>query len=471
MAKRGFYVDDLGATLTRLAHAARLAQGQLFIARHRKSIVSTAVVALAGFAVTAFGIAPMAPDAALLPQTVVTQSVASDPLGAQLEALAAQELSLWRSDVLRGAESAAGLLRRLGASDDSAAAFLKSDPQARKLLAPRTRMLQARIASGGALQELVARLPAESADLQKTHFTRLTVRRENGLWISRTELAPLQADVRLASGTIRSSLFAATDEVRLPDSVATQLADIFSTEIDFHRELRKGDSFHIVYEALSADGQPVAWNEGAGRVLAAEFVNKSRVHHALWFNGGTSGKSGYFALDGSSKRRSFLASPLEFSRVTSGFANRLHPIFNQWRKHLGVDYSAPIGTPVRVVGDGVVDFAGWQNGYGKVVEVRHSNERSTLYAHLNAINVRKGERVSQGQHIGAVGRTGWSTGPHLHFEFRVKGAHQDPLQIAKSAEPVQLDEASRGRFAEVARVLQLKLDVAETLAGTRVRFE
>ena len=127
-------------------------------------------------------------------------------------------------------------------------------------------------------------------------------------------------------------------------------------------------------------------------------------------------------------RRAFLASPMEFSRVTSGFAMRFHPILQTWRAHLGVDYGAPTGTPVRTVGDGVVEFAGVQNGYGNVVQVEHGNDRSTLYAHLSRIDVRKGQRVEQGQRIGAVGATGWATGPHLHFEFRVNGEHQDPLR-------------------------------------------
>jgi murein DD-endopeptidase MepM/ murein hydrolase activator NlpD len=469
--RRGFYVDLFGASLTLIPHERWLATGRRLLHTHRRSIVTTAVVTMAGFAVTAFGIAPMAPDASLLPQRLLTQEVPAEPLAAQIEALAQHDLQLWRSDVLRGAESAESLLRRLGVVDPAAAAFLRNDPQARRLLAGRTRMVQARIGPAGELQQLIGRMGADNAELLKTHFVRISVTLDQGIWLSRSELAPLASTVRMASGTIRSSLFAATDELRLPDTVAVQLADIFSGDIDFHRELRRGDSFHLVYEALSADGQPVAWNEGAGRVLAAEFANKGRVHHALWFDGVAGGKGGYFGLDGSSRRRAFLASPLEFSRVTSGFANRLHPIFNQWRKHLGVDYSAPIGTAVRTVGDGVVDFAGWQNGYGKVVEVRHSNDRSTLYAHLNTLRVRKGERVSQGQHIGDVGRTGWSTGPHLHFEFRVAGVHHDPLQVARAVEPVQLDAAAKARFADKSQALQVKLDLAETLGGARARFE
>jgi murein DD-endopeptidase MepM/ murein hydrolase activator NlpD len=134
---------------------------------------------------------------------------------------------------------------------------------------------------------------------------------------------------------------------------------------------------------------------------------------------------------------------MEFSRITSGFAMRMHPLLKSWRAHLGVDYGAPTGTPVRTVGEGTVDFAGWQNGYGNVVQVQHGNERSTLYAHLSRIDVKVGQRVEQGQHIGAVGSTGWSTGPHLHFEFRIKGQHKDPVEVAKASDPVMLDSGAR----------------------------
>jgi murein DD-endopeptidase MepM/ murein hydrolase activator NlpD len=252
--------------------------------------------------------------------------------------------------------------------------------------------------------------------------------------------------------------------------VAAQLAEIFSADIDFHRELRKDDSFSVVYEALTADGEVIPWNDGAGRVLAAEFVNKGRAYHALWFSG-ADGKGAYFGLDGRSNRRSFLASPMEFSRVTSGFAMRLHPLLNTWRKHLGVDYGAPIGTPVRTVGEGTVEFAGWQNGYGNVVQIQHGGDRSTLYAHLSRIDVRKGQQVEQGQRVGAVGMTGWSTGPHLHFEFRIHGQHQDPIQVAKASEPVMLDPGARERFAAAAKALQAKLDIAETLVSSNNRTE
>jgi murein DD-endopeptidase MepM/ murein hydrolase activator NlpD len=296
----------------------------------------------------------------------------------------------------------------------------------------------------------------------------LSVKPEGSRFAVRSALVPLQTQTRLASGTIRSSLFAATDEARIPDPVATQMAEIFSAEVDFHRELRKGDTFSIVYEAVTADGEPVPWNQGAGRVLAAEFINGGKTHQAIWFESG--GKGAYFDPSGRSRKRAFLASPMEFSRVTSGFAMRMHPILQRMRAHLGVDYAAPTGTPVRVVGEGVVDFAGWQNGYGNVVHVRHGGDRVTVYAHLSRIDVRKGQRVEQGQHIGAVGATGWATGPHLHFEFRVGGVHQDPLKIAKASETVPLDPAARSRFTEWARTVQVKLDLAETV-GSRPAFE
>ncbi len=449
-----------------------LVQAQQFGGRHRKSISAAVLALLGGFGVTAFGIAPLAPDAAQLPQQVLTEAVNVPEVQAQLDALAEQELSLMRSDLTRSTDTAETLLARLGVVDPSAAAFLRSDATARRLFLGRGgKMVTVSSAADGTLAELVARYPSDQRDQLKSHFTRMTLSRDaGGAWLSRVETAALEAQVRLGSGTIRSSLFASTDEAGLPDTIAIQLADIFATEIDFHRELRKGDTFSVVYESLTADGQPVGWiDRGAGRVLAAEFVNNGRAHKAVWF--GDSGRGGYFGPDGASKRRIFLASPMEFSRVTSGFAMRMHPLLNRWRAHRGVDYGAPTGTEVRTVGDGVVSFSGWQNGYGNVIQIDHGNARSTLYAHLSRIEVRKGQRVEQGQHIGAVGMTGWATGPHLHFEFRINGAHQDPLRIAKDAETVPLAAQDRERFAAVARSVQSKLGIAESLAGSRPRFE
>jgi murein DD-endopeptidase MepM/ murein hydrolase activator NlpD len=207
---------------------------------------------------------------------------------------------------------------------------------------------------------------------------------------------------------------------------------------------------------LEADGEPLR----SGKVLSAEFVNAGKTHEAIWFQDGDK-KGSYYTLDGRSMGRAFLSSPMEFSRVSSGFSMRMHPILQRWRAHLGTDFSAPTGTAVRTVGDGKVEFAGVQNGFGNVVFINHGNNQVTVYAHLSAIHVAVGQSVSQGQHIGAVGQTGWATGPHLHFEFRVNGVHQDPEDLAlQSADAAPVSAASRTTFDKLASTMRMQLAAA-----------
>jgi murein DD-endopeptidase MepM/ murein hydrolase activator NlpD len=423
------------------------------------------MLSLAGFGVTAFGIAPMAPDASDLPKRLVTESVTPDDIQPQLDALAEHELQLYRNDLTRSSDTADSLLKRLNVSDAAAAQFLRSDPTARRLLEGRGgKMVRVQTGENGELTELVARYAAADPAQAATHFTRLRIERVGTDFRASVSTAPLTAQVRMGSGTINSSMFAATDDARIPDAVATQLTEVFSTDVDFHRQLRKGDTFSVIYEALTADGEPITWGAAAtGRVLAAEFVNNGRSYSAVWFQD-AQGKGAYYGLDGQSKKRAFLASPLEFSRVTSGFAMRMHPILNTWKQHKGVDYGAPSGTPIRAVGDGMVEFAGWQNGYGNVVEIRHSNQRSTVYAHMSRIDVTRGAHIEQGQRIGAVGSTGWATGPHLHFEVKVGGVQQDPMLMAKTSEAVTLSASAKVEFAQLARSLKGQLDVADSMA-------
>lgn len=422
------------------------------------------MLALAGFGVTAFGVSSMAPDPSNLPKRVVTENVTPDGIQSQLDALAEVDLQLYRTDLTRSSDTADTLLQRLGVSDAAAAQFLRTDPTARKLLEGRGgKMVRVQTDDNGALNELVARYAPASADQLATSFTRLSIKRLSGKFAATVETAALAPQVRMGSGTVRSSLFAATDDARIPDNVATQLTEVFATDVDFHRQLRKGDTFSVVYEALTADGEPITWGAStAGKVLAADFVNNGKTYSAVYYKD-AQGKGSYYGFDGQSKKRAFLASPMEFSRVTSGFAMRLHPILNSWKQHKGVDYGAPLGTAIRCVGDGTVEFAGWQNGYGNVVEVRHSAQRSTLYAHMSRIDVKKGEHVEQGEHLGAVGMTGWATGPHLHFEVKINGVQQDPLIVAKSSEPVVLSPASKTEFAQLARGLKEQLEVADTV--------
>ena len=424
------------------------------------------MLALAGFAATAFGIAPLVPDASNMPKRLVTEAVTPSGIQAQLDALAEHELQLYRTDLTRSSDTADSLLKRLNVNDAAAALFLRNDPTARKVLEGRSgKMVQVQTDESGAMTELVVRYAAADVEQLATHFTRLRISRIAGKLLAMMETAPLASQVRMGSGTIRSSLFAATDDARIPDNVATQLAEVFATDLDFHRQLRKGDTFSVIYEALTADGEPITWGSAAGRVLAADFVNEGRAYSAVWFKG-AQGKGAYYSFDGQSKKRAFLASPMEFSRVTSGFAMRLHPILNSWKQHKGVDYGAPSGTPVRAVGDGVVEFAGRQNGYGNVLEIRHSNQRSTLYAHLSRIDVRLGQHIEQGQSVGAVGSTGWATGPHLHFEVKVNGAQQDPMLLARASETVPLSATARVEFAQLARSVKGQLEVADSVART-----
>ena len=438
---------------------------------HPRRLAAGTVTVLGVLAGTAFGLAPMAPDASALPRRLVSEAFTPANIDAQLDALAAQHLVLARSDVTRANDTAGTLTKRLGVADDQLDAFLQADATSRKLWQGRAGKLVSAITDdAGRLSELVVRYPAERDDQFSTHFSRLTVARGEHGFASKFETLPLGATSRLATGTVRTSLFAATDDANVPDPIATQMAEIFSSDIDFHRELRKGDTFSVVYEALTADGEPIPWNQGAGKVLAAEFVNGGHAFSSVWFTD-TTGKGAYFDLAGRSKHSAFLASPLAFSRITSGFSMRFHPILKEWKRHEGVDYGAPIGTAVHVVGDGVVSFAGQQNGYGNVIQVQHSDSRMTVYAHLSKIDVKRGEHVSQGEHIGDVGMTGWATGPHLHFEFRVAGAVKDPLTIAKSAETLTLDNASRPRFAALAGELKSALAVAETLGVQPARVD
>lgn len=443
------------------------------IKRHPQRTTALVTALLLGGTGATFAVANLAPDASELPVRTLVENVQTLPVQAQTAAMETLALRLYRSDTTRSTDTAETLLNRLGVFDPQAAAFLRSDAQSQQgLLGRAGRNVTVETSENNALLSLSARWSPDDSGM----FKRLTVESTPAGFRSRTESLPLTATSRLASGTIKSSLFAATDDARIPDSIATQLAEIFSGDIDFHRALRKGDRFSVVYETLEGDGEPMR----AGRVLSAEFVNAGKTHQAMWFqeplaNGNSASgatthapaKGGYYTLAGQSLRRAFLASPMEFSRITSGFKMRFHPILRTWRAHNGVDYAAPTGTPVRSVGEGVVDFAGVQSGYGNVVMVKHNNSDTTVYAHLSRINVKRGEQISQGQHIGAVGSTGWATGPHLHFEFRINGVFRDPLAVASRNTTVPVSASAKPLFDKAASQVRSQLAAAaQTQLGT-----
>ncbi len=433
---------------------------------HPKRVTAALAVLLLGTGVTAFGVAPLAPDAADLPVRQVLESVQALPLPPQSDSLADFRFSLFRNEATRSTDTADSLLKRLNINDPAAAAFLRSNADAQLILAGRPgKTVTVEANDTQQLLKLSMRWPTED----ETVFKRLVIERSPAGFGARIEDAPYSSSARLASGTIQTSLFSATDDAGIPDSVAVQLAEIFASEIDFRRALRKGDCFNVVYETLEADGEALR----PGRVLSAEFVNGGKSHQAMWFQpagkdaSGAALKGGYYNLDGQSLRRAYLGSPVEFSRISSGFSMRFHPVLQKWRAHLGTDFAAATGTPARTVGDGQVTFAGTQNGYGNVVFVKHRNGHETVYAHLSKINVRQGQSVSQGQTIGLVGSTGWATGPHLHFEFRVNGAQQDPMTIAKQSETIPVAAAAMPAFRQLAAGVKSQLQAAATIGQTR----
>jgi len=277
----------------------------------------------------------------------------------------------------------------------------------------------------------------------------------NGYFRVTDDRAQLYTRIAMKSGVVQSSLFAAADEAGIPDSIAMQLGDVFGGDIDFHRDLRKGDQFAVVYELHYLGGRPVR----AGRLLAAEFTNNRKTFRAVHFG------TGYYTPEGKNLRKAFLRSPLEFSRVSSGFGMRRHPIARAWMKHQGIDYAAPTGTRVRAVGDGVVENAGMKGGYGNVVIIRHHGQYATVYAHLSRVSVRRGARVAQNDTIGAVGQTGWATGPHLHYEFRVAGEARNPFSIAMPAAlPVAQQDLPAFRNHAAPLITRLDLITNSTLA-------
>ena len=435
---------------------------------HPKRVTASLAVLLLGTGVTAFGVAPLAPDAADLPVRQLVESVEALPTRAQTDSLADFRFSLFRTEITRSTDTADALLKRLNISDPAAAAFLRNDANARLVLAGRPgKTVTAEASDSQQLLKLSMRWPTDDAAV----FKRLTIERQGSGFAARVDDAPYNSSAHLASGTIQSSLFAATDEARIPDAVAVQLAEIFASDIDFRQSLRKGDRFNVVYETLEADGEALR----TGRVLSAEFVNAGKTYQAMWFQppgkdaSGAPNRGGYYTLDGQSLRRAYLGSPLQFSRISSGFSMRFHPILQKWRAHLGTDFAAPTGTPAHAVGDGVVTFAGVQNGYGNVVFVKHRNSDETVYAHLSKILVRQGQRVNQNDTIGLVGSTGWATGPHLHLEFRVNGKQQDPMTMARQSETVPVPLAAQAYFRQLASGVKNQLLAAATITQTRAQ--
>lgn len=294
----------------------------------------------------------------------------------------------------------------------------------------------------------------------------LTITRADEGFSSDVVVNPLERTIHTTEGEILQSLFVAASRAGLSDSMAMQIADVFRWDIDFVLDIRPGDRFRLTYEKLSQDGVPV----GDGNLLAVEFVNQGRSYRAIRYE--RDGQADYYTPDGQSLRKAFLRAPVSFTRISSRFnPYRRHPVLNRMRAHRGVDYAAPTGTPVKAAGSGRVRFVGNKGGYGKVVEIDHPNEVRTLYGHLSrfARGLNRGDKVSQGDVIGYVGMTGLATGPHLHYEYLLRGVHKDPQKVAlPNAAPIP--ESELAAFQQHAAPLLASLDQlspAPLLAGRR----
>ena len=392
--------------------------------------------------VTAFGIMPQTDVLSRAQQTVIEDI--SLPLTATV---AGNSTSFWRNERIQRGDTVAELLRRLNVEDQAASGFLRKNKAAEGLRQLAVgKEVQAETDANGTL--LALRYPGNDA-------SQIVIEKDGNSFKSRTLPAQTEKRVQIRTGEIKTNLFAATDEAGLPDPAANQLVDIFGGDIDFHRDLRKGDKFTVIYEMNYVNGEPVR----TGRILSAEFVNHGHAFRAAYFQT-TEFTGDYFSPEGKSMHKAFLRSPLEFSRISSGFSlSRFHPILNKWRSHKGVDYAAPMGAKVKVTSDGVVAFVGKQGGYGNVVMIDHQGRFSTVYGHLSrfAGGLHKGQRVEQGQIIGYVGMTGLATGPHLHYEFKLNGVQRDPLKVAlPDGKPIS--DAQRTAFSDATNQLFAKLD-------------
>lgn len=282
-------------------------------------------------------------------------------------------------------------------------------------------------------------------------------------YVVRIESKDIDTRQQFATGTINNSLFSAGNKAGLSSSMIMQLAQLFGWDIDFALDIRKGDSFAILFEEKYIDDKKI----GNGNILSAEFVNRGKVFTAIRYTD-SADHTDYYSADGLSMRKAFLRTPVDFSRISSRFSSgRKHPVLNRIRAHKGVDYAAARGTPIKAVGDGKVIFKGTKGGYGRVIILQHGSKYSTLYAHMNSYNkkMRHGTRVKQGQVIGYVGSSGLATGPHLHYEFRLNGVQRNPLTVPlPSASPIAKKYRSDFKATAETMISQLKLRKQETVA-------
>jgi len=406
---------------------------------------------------------PIPPEQSLV-QNVLPFPLNADPTPAEHTATALDTPYVTETRI-RSGDTFATILKRLDLADTGLTSYLAKEAKVRfasKLVPGRS--VQAATDHNGQLQWIrYFHTPTSDSTGQPTVKLLQINATTEGFDAQELEL-PSEVHLEVAVGTIERSLFATTDAASIPDGITMQIAEVLGSKIDFFRGIHRGDQFRVVYENRTFEGRPA----GPGRVLAVEFVNKGKISTAVWFS--PDGKTGsYYDLEGESLRGAFLRNSIKFSRVSSTFGLRTLANNQAWSgHHPGVDYVAPSGTPIHATADGVVQLAGWHFGYGNTIILKHHSKITTLYAHQSrfADGMTVGTKVSQGQLIGYVGSTGWSTGAHLHYEFRVADKPIDPLS-ATAAMPAAtpLEPEHRAQFAQAIAPYRQQLQVLAQFQG------
>ena len=344
------------------------------------------------------------------------------------------------------------LLRRLQIDDPELIKFLSLKKVARELKLRAGDSIRAYINPQGTVNKILL--------IDQSGKVMSVIKNDSGF-----EIKPVLLENRLlfGSGTIQSSLYRALDENGIADELGSEIAEILASEIDFNRDIRSGARFSIVYSANFFDNNYIS----SGKIQALKFINDGREYKAFLFEDDATKQSGYYKENGENIKNAFLRSPLKFSRVTSGFSKRrLHPVLRKWRAHKGIDYGAPIGTPIMAVSKGAVRYIGTKGAYGRFIELRHKNGVSTRYAHLSkyAKKLKKGSKVEQGQIIGYVGKSGMATGPHLHYEFLMNGRQVDPSKAVTPPGPPSTPERQEEIKLKTAatKSMLLRLDAFPT---------
>lgn len=367
---------------------------------------------------TAFGIAPQTLSGNITTTTVIEEIA----LPSNNDVLASvTEQHFWYKEHVRRDDTLNNVLSRLNIRNRDAINYIRNDNIAGEIataLKP-GHQIEAQTDVDGNLISLEYQLDADQF---------ITVKQSAAGFEANKIVHKLESRPILKSAKIKSSLFGAADDANIPDDIAVKIADMFESQIDFSTDLRRGDHFNVIYEGGYDQGELLK----TGEILAAEFVNNGKTYRAVGYRDAAN-EMQYYTPEGVSLSKTFLRSPLEFTRISSSFSlGRFHPILNRIKAHQGTDFAAPTGTGVKAAGDAVVDFVGVKGGYGNVIVLKHENDVSTVYGHLSrfAAGLRKGQKVAQADIIGYVGTTGMSTGPHLHYEFLVGKEHRDPMTVA-----------------------------------------